>query len=484
MTNPNRREFIRQTALAAGMLAIGACGHNIKSTDLTLDPEAIRKFRKNFSGSIIIPGDKDYESARAVLEMNPATSKFPAIVAKCKNNDDVLRCIDLAHQHALETAVRSGNHSNVGWGTCEKGIVIDLSGMKSITVNPGNQTAWVTAGNLSEEIHAAAAKYNLAPVLGECGTVGAGVALGGGLGYISGKYGATSDNMLSANMITANGQSVKADANNHEDLYWAIRGGGGNFGIATALEYKLHPVHEMLAGGLVYPIAQARGLLRYFREFMSTAPDELQAECYLSSMGDGFFRVDFVYIDNLIAGEQLLNNFRKFNKPEKDSVRRRTFAEAYTFNIGENVEFCPFTSTKGSYIQHLSDDAIDVVINRFNERPPSCETTFNFSHFMHGEVCRIAPDITAFELRAPNAIHLASWTSWKETAHTDACMSWHRKTFELLLPFSGGRVFANYMSEPANGKSIFGQNFDRLIQIKKKYDPENFFHLNQNIVPA
>lgn len=261
-TIKTRRDFIKQSAMAAGMLTLlNACGQSFKSLKSPLDPDAISKFRKCFSGHVILPGDSKYETARRVLVWNPETDKYPAIVAQCKNEEDVLRCIDFAHQHKLEVSVRSGNHSNLGWGTCEKGIVIDLSKMKGITIDPLKQTAQVTTGSTAEEILGAASRYGLAPVLGQCGTVGSGLLLGCGLGWLSAKYGASCDNLLSARVVTADARTMNTDTHTNQDLFWAIRGGGGNFGVATSFEYQLHPVSEVLAGSFVYPINKARSLL-------------------------------------------------------------------------------------------------------------------------------------------------------------------------------------------------------------------------------
>ncbi|HEX4849409.1 MAG TPA: BBE domain-containing protein, partial [Puia sp.] len=328
------------------------------------------------------------------------------------------------------------------------------------------------------------APYGLAPVLGECGTVGAGFALGGGLGFISGKYGASCDNLLSSKIITADGRKLVVNASTSQDLYWGIRGGGGNFGVATTLEYKLHPLKSMIAGGFIYSFSKARDLLRFFREYMSNAPDELQAECYLTTNGNGLFEVDFVYIGNLEDGEKLINSFRKFSKPDQDSIKRRSFSEVYQVESGDTKNECAFESSKGHYIRELSNEVIDLIIDRFKERPPSCEMNFNFSHYMHGEVCRISPGTTAFELRESGALHIPSWIRWKDSGDTKACMNWHDKTFELLLPYSGGRVYANFMSAKSDSTAIFGQNHSRLVELKRKYDPENFFHLNANIVPT
>jgi hypothetical protein len=479
-----RREFIKQSAMTAAMFPLlFSCRQSSRSSNSSFDQDAIKKFRNKFSGQIILPGDAAYEAKRWSRVINPTMDKHPAIIATCKKEEDVLRCVDFARQHGLEIAVRSGNHSNMGWGTCEKGIVIDLSQMKGITVDADKRTAIVTTGVTAEEILAATAPYGLAPVLGQCGSVGSGVALGGGLGWLTGKYGATCDNMISASVITAEAELRKADSTTNEDLFWAIRGGGGNFGIASSLEYRLHPVKEILGGSLFYSISNAREIGRFFIEFMSTAPDELQADLYLT--GDKCC-VEIVYFGKLESGERLIDNFRQFRKPQKDSVKRRFFSEV--FHMSDSISSGPFnfSSQKGTYIAQLSSDAIELVLDCIEKAPPKSEVFFNFSHYMHGEVCRILADATAFDLRKQGAAHLVLDVSWQNSVESTSCLKWHDETFNQLQAYSGGRIYANYMSTPggSTAKAVFGTNFSRLAQVKKKYDTNNIFHLNQNILPG
>lgn len=478
-----RRDFIKQSAITTAMLPfLFSCGQSSKPFSTILDKDAILKFRKNFGGQIILPNDAQYEMKRQAGYINPGLDRHPSLIAICKDEQDVLKSLEFAQLHQLEIAVRSGNHSNMGWGTVENGMVIDLSRMKSVSINTNKKTAIVAAGATAAEILNATAVYGLAPVMGECGSVGSGLVLGGGLGWLSGKYGATCDNLLHARIVTADLHALHTDSKVNHDLFWAIRGGGGNFGIATSFEYQLHPVSEILGGSFIYPISKARSILKHFNEFMSNAPDELQADCYLTS---NECWVEFVYFGDLDSGESLLNQFRKFTKPERDSLKRRLFSEVYAMEPGGDFGTDIYVSNKGSYIERISDEVIDFVEECVNQPPDSGKVFFDFSHFMHGEVCRVESDTTAFELRNPNAVHLTYWLTWKEPANAAACMKWHNKIFNRLESFGGGRVYANYMSTPggANAKSVFGSNFMRLQQVKKKYDPNNIFHLNQNILP-
>lgn len=478
-----RRDFIKQSAITTAMLPfLFSCNQSSKSSSLKFNKDAINQFKNNFGGQIILPNDAQYQLKRQAGQLNPDMDKHPSLIAVCKHEQDVLKSLEFAQQHQMEIAVRSGNHSSMGWGTVENGIVVDLSQMKRVTVNQDKKTAIVSAGATAAEILAATTVYGLAPVMGECGSVGSGLVLGGGLGWLAGKYGATCDNLLSARILTADLQTLDSDSKVNKDLFWAIRGGGGNFGIATSFEYQLHPVNEILGGSFVYPISKARSILKFFNEFMSNAPDELQADCYLTSKECW---TEFVYFGDLDRGESLLNQFRKFAKPERDSVKRRLFSEVYAMEPGGDLSTDLYVSNKGSYIKQMSDEVIDFVVESVSQPPQSCKVFFDFSHYMHGEVCRVAPDATAFELRQLGAVHLANWVTWRDSKNAVACMTWHDKIFERLKAYDGGRVYANYMSTTggANAKSVFGSNFMRLKQVKKKYDPNNLFHLNQNILP-
>ena len=317
-----RRDFIKHSAIATTLFPLlYSCQQGSKSVSSGFDKNAINKFRKHFGGQIILPNDAQYEIKRQAGYINPGLDRHPSLIAICKDEQDVLKSIEFAQQHQLEIAVRSGNHSNMGWGTVENGIVVDLSQMKHVTINTDKKTAIVAAGATAAEILTATSVYGLAPVMGECGSVGSGLVLGGGLGWLSGKYGATCDNLLHARIITADLQALYTKKKVNDDLFWAVRGGGGNFGIATSFEYQLHPVNQILGGSFVYPISKARSILKFFNEFMSNAPDELQADCYLTSKECW---IEFVYFGDLNSGESLLNQFRKVCHARKRFLKKKT----------------------------------------------------------------------------------------------------------------------------------------------------------------
>lgn len=481
-----RRDFIRATFLTGASLGLtGAC-HPFQGPSRPANSDAFRSFRASLSGHVILPSDPGYDAARRVAWWNQATDKHPAMLVRCETDDDVARCVDFARQQGLKLAVRSGGHSSLGWSTGD-GLVVDMSRMKNIVLDSPLRKLRVGGGVTAAEMVSNAAKHGLAPVLGECGTVGAGLALGGGLGWLSGRYGATCDNLLSARMITAGADSVAADAVSNPDLYWAIRGGGGNFGVATSLEYRLHPVREVLAGGFAYPLPEARPMIRFFRDFMSDAPDELQGLAYLTSGGGGTLMVLLVHSGDLNRAENLASQFRSFRRPQRDWMQRRAYADTYTMPpYSDEGPSCAFHAIRGSYLERLSDEAIDTVLERFAEAPPACEFGFDFDHYMHGEICRIAPDSRAFELRTPGAVHLAFGAEWDAPEHANVCTAWLDETWRQLQAYSGGRIYVNYTSVDgeAAAKAAYGRNYSRLVSIKRRYDPDNVFRGNLNIPPS
>jgi FAD/FMN-containing dehydrogenase len=363
--------------------------------------------------------------------------------------------------------------------------------MKSISIDPVRRIARVSAGVTALELVSAAAARGLAPALGECATVGAGLALGGGVGWLSGLHGATCDNVLSAQIVTASTDLLTVSPQSHEDLYWAIRGGGGNFGVVTEFAHRLHPIGQVLAGGLSYPARDARTVLPFFRDFMSTAPDALQALAYLTSAEDGTLMIVLVHAGELDAGRRLVDRFRQFRAPQRDWVKPRAYPDVYTMSPYSDpgppcADHGGGHGIRGVYIEHLSDDAIDVILARFSAAPPACEFGFDLDHYMHGQVCRVAPDATAFGLRAAGAIHLAFGAQWSGPERAAACTAWLDETWRRLQPYSGGRVYANYSSIDGAQAAIaaYGGNLPRLALIKRRYDPDNAFRRNLNIAPG
>ncbi|MDA2931228.1 FAD-binding oxidoreductase [Acidobacteria bacterium AH-259-O06] len=439
--------------------------------------------RTSLEGQLILPDDEAYDAARRLFFWNPTTEKSPGIIARCERPDDVARCVEFARQHDLVLAVRGGAHSFLGWSTCDDGLVIDVSPMKEIAVDPGNRTVRAGSGVVAYELVEATSPHDLVPVLGECPTVGiSGLTLGGGLGWLSGKYGATCDNLLSAELMTADGQSIVANATENPDLFWAIRGGGGNFGIATSLAYRLHPLSAVFAGVLTYRLSDARAMLSFYRDFMAEAPDELQAVASLQRDGDPLLNLVVCFSGDLNDGEKIIRPLRTHANPVRDTVQPRAYSDSFTEGAGGSWTF---SHIKACYLESLSEDAIDVMLDRFAHAPDP-GAAIGLDHYMHGAVCRVAFDATAFELRSPGALHVRILALWNDPYVTAAIVEWSEETWNALQSHSAGRIYANYPSTEgqAAAKAAYGGNYSRLLAIKNKYDPSNIFRRNQNIMPS
>jgi FAD/FMN-containing dehydrogenase len=485
-TVQTRRQFLKHSTAAGIALAVlnprGRLGVGQGSE---LDSAVVKKFSASLKGRLVLPGDRFYDAARRVVTWNATTDRRPAMIAQCVHVEDVVRCVEFARRHDLLVAVRGGGHSTLGWGTCEGGLVIDVSPIKSLKIDPVRRRVRAGAGLVAQELVSAASQHGLAPVLGECPTVGiSGLTLGGGLGWLSGMYGAACDNLLSADLVAADGRPLVASTTHNPDLFWAIRGGGGNFGIATAFEYRLHPVSEVLAGGIKFGFPNAREVLRAYRDFMASAPDELQALAYLPGVSDRSLNVIVCYSGDPKRGEELIRPLRALAGAVRDTVQRRPYEETFAMPLYHETPPTVFRAPKNCYLEQLSDAAIDAVLGQF-AHAPQVGCTLGLDHYMHGAVCRVPRDSTAFELRVPGALHVWIAAGWDDPTLGNASIAWVNSTWQALEPFSGGRIYANFLSVEGEEavKGAFGKNYSRLVAIKNKYDPTNFFKLNQNIRP-
>jgi FAD/FMN-containing dehydrogenase len=356
--------------------------------------------------------------------------------------------------------------------------------MKSVTIDPATRTARIDAGVSGGEVMRQAGNYGLAPVLGQCRGVGAaGVTLGGGLGWLSGLHGAACDNLLSARIVTADGRILSIDAERNPELLWALRGAGANFGVTTSFDCHLHPVGPITAGDIHYPAREARPVLRFFRDFMAEAPDSFQATLNLTLGERGVF-VSLCHAGEGAEAERLLRRFRTAGTPSKDTVRRQEFAQlsdlAPATAGAPNASFRYIATV---YRDYLSDEIMNAVLDRLSEAPR--ETVFGISHYMHGQVCRVAPDATAFPLRQLGGVHIRISLDWNDSAAAPALIQWADEARRLLRPSSGERIYANYQSyaDKGSAEAVFGSNLGRLVALKNKYDPTNFFRRNSNVEP-
>jgi len=479
----SRRRFITRTLATTGALGLMTACRQIASDGTTqFGPDAVAKLGARLKGRLILPTDPGYEAARRVFFWNPRTARRPALVVRCAHADDVLRAVEFARQHELEVAVRAGGHSYTGWGT-SNGLVIDLSGMRQVTIDPARRTCRVDAGVLGGEVMRMAGRHGLAPVLGQCPGVGAsGVTLGGGLGWLSGLHGVACDNLDSARLVTADGRRLSVDAERHPDLLWGLRGGGANFGVTTSFDCRLHPIGPVTAGDIHYPVREARTVLRSFRDLMAEAPDAFQATINLTPGDRGVF-VSLCHAGDTVEAERLLRSLRAVATPVKDTVMRQAFSDL----AGRPPTGAPGASyrcVQGFYRDALSDEVMNITLDRLAHAP--AETVLGLSHYMHGQVCRVPADATAFSLRHTGGIHIRVGLSWEDSAAAERLMSWADEAFGLLRPSSGERIYANYQSYEGRGaaEAVFGSNHARLAALKRTYDPSNVFRRNSNVEPS
>jgi FAD/FMN-containing dehydrogenase len=486
MAHTNRRQFIQRGVFAAAALCTNrmqaaadvsqpgpAPEHGLNS----LDPAAIHRLRAQISGLIITPDSAEYGPARMIF--NRAFDRHPALIVRCANASDVVRTLDFVQKQNLPVAVRGGGHSRAGFGVCDGGVVIDLSKMSRVDVDPGKRVARAAAGALVRDLDQATQRYGLATTSGGCPTVGiAGLTLGGGEGFLMSKYGAACDNLLSAQLVTVDGRQVEASQSSNPDLFWAIRGGGGNFGVATSLEYQLHPVTSVLAGTLLYPPGQIAELLHGFVNLVAAAPDELNivGQVLPSEKGAGFL-VLFFHAGDPSQGRDLLRNWRAL-KPQEDTVRDTSYLETQA-NINPYTSVAHFQTDV--VVPELNATVIETITTAADDAPPNTRV---FIVPIYGAVTRVRVSDTAFALRQPG-YELDIMGRWNTPAEKASAVQWVKALQSKLQPLARG-LYVNQLGETSDDlvRAGYGPNYARLAEIKKKYDPNNLLRLNQNITPA
>jgi FAD/FMN-containing dehydrogenase len=482
-----RRNFVKKTIAASAALMFDLDARRLEANEnFELSRAAIDGLRARLKGHLTLPVDSTYESARRVFYWNEATERKPRIIVHCTHEDDALRAVEFAQRHELELAARAGGHSHLGWGGSD-GLVVDLSGMKGIVIDPARRTGRAEGGVLSGEMARAAGVHGLAPVLGQCPGVGAsGVTLGGGLGWLSGLHGASCDNLLSARVLTTGGGILDTDAERDPDLFWALRGAGANFGIATSLEYQLHPIGPVTGGDIHYSVRDAGVVLGGFRELMNAAPDAFQATLNLTPGERGIF-VSLCHAGSEQEAERTLQTLRAIAHPTKELVKRQDFAalaERPAATNPANTLPPAFRGIQTAYRDRLSDELIGLIVDRLGNAPP--EAILGISHYMHGQVCRVTPAETAFPLRQAGGLNVRLAYTWNDATTGERLKQWADESLRLLRPVSAERIYANFQTYQAESgaAAVYGANLPRLARIKKKYDPENFFRRNSNIAPA
>jgi FAD/FMN-containing dehydrogenase len=455
--------------------------------------DTLEALRGSLRGSICLSGEPGYDEARTMW--NAMIERRPGAVARCVGTADVIRAVRFARDHDLLVAVRGGGHNIAGNAVCEGGLTIDLSPMKSVRVDPAPRTARVEPGATLAEFDKEAQAFGLATPVGINSTTGiAGLTLGGGFGWISRKYGLSVDNLLSADVVTAAGELLHASETENPDLFWAIRGGGGNFGVVTSFEFRLHPVGpEVLSGLIVHPYSEARRLFDDYRRFVAEAPDELTVWVVLRKApplpflpedwhGKEVMVLALCYAGDMTAGERAVAPLRALGKPIADVVSPHPFA-------GWQAAFDPLLTPgarnywKSHDFAQISDAAVDAIVEYAGKLPtPECEI---FVAHLGGAINRTAADATAYPHRDAEFV-LNVHTRWREPGQDAECVQWARDFFNKTAPHATGGVYVNFMPEDETDRTqgAYGANYGRLAAIKAKYDPGNLFRMNQNIEPA
>jgi FAD/FMN-containing dehydrogenase len=447
----------------------------------------VRAFEKSFAGRVIRARDVDYDDARAVW--NRMIDRRPALIARCANTDDVVRALRFGRDHDLPISVRGGGHNVTGNAVADGGLMIDLSAMKATRIDSARRVIVTDPGLTWKDFDLATLPFGLATTGGIISSTGvAGLTLGGGHGWLMRRYGLTCDNLLSVQLITADGRLVTARADENPDLFWGVRGGGGNFGIVTSFEFRLHPVTTVLAGLVLYPLARAREVFRIYRECVATAPDELTAAVLITTWSNGTpaLAVVVCHSGDLGVGERLVQPVRNLGAPIVDTIRRMRYAELQTMFDATNPPG-PWYYRTGYLTSEkvLGDDFVDLLLAQTNFPSPSPLSRIFIEH-LGGAVARVPADATAFGHRAApfDLIVIAGGFRPEETEQNFA---WARGVSSAMRPFMSGGAYVNYLGADADADAVraaYGPAWDRLVALKTKYDPENVFHLNQNIRPT
>ncbi len=459
-----------------------------------LSSEVIEAFRGQLRGALCMPGDADYEKSRSLW--NAMIDRRPKLVVRAAGAADVIRAVSFSREQDLPLAVRGGGHNIAGNAVCDGGLMIDLSPMRSVRVDPARRTAHVEPGVLLGDFDREAQAFGLATPLGINSTTGvAGLTLGGGFGWLSRKFGLTVDNLLSADVVTADGKLLRAGPDENPDLFWAIRGGGGNFGVVTSFEFRLHPVGpEVLSGLIIHPISRAKELFDAYRRIAADAPDELTCWVVLRKApplpflpekvhGTEVMIFALCYVGDMEKGKKAVAPLQALGQPHADVVGPHPL-------VGWQAAFDPLLAPgarnywKSHDFKELDDAVVQLFIDYAGRLPsPECEV---FLGQLGGAINRIAPEGTAYPHRDAEFV-MNIHARWTDRAQDQECMGWARKLFDDAAPHATGGVYVNFMPEDETQRvreGAYGCNYERLLTLKKKYDPQNVFRMNQNIRPA
>ena len=458
----------------------------------TLSTQLGKELKGMIKGSVLSADDPGYEEARQIW--NAMIDRRPAMIVQCADADDVPTAIALARRNNLEISIRGAGHNIAGNALCNDGMVIDFSNMKKVRVDAEKRRAYVEPGATLADLDEATQAHGLATPVGINSTTGiAGLTLGGGFGWLTRKYGMTIDNLVSVDVITAEGRNIRASETDNADLFWAIRGGGGNFGVLTQFEFQLFPVGpEIFAGLMVFPFSQAKQILHKYRQFVNSAPEELNVWVVLRKAPPLPFLPENVHGKEVVILPIFYSG--AVAEAEKLIAPLRAFGDAH----GEHLGVQPYVAWQKAFdplltpgarnywkshnFTELADGAVDSIIEFAGKLPsPQCEI---FIGMIAGAPNRIAPDVMAYVHRDAKFV-LNVHGRWDEAKDDQKCIGWARDFFKASAPYASAGAYVNFMTAEEGDRVVaaYGSNYDRLVQIKKHYDPDNIFHLNQNIKP-
>jgi len=444
----------------------------------------VQNFRSSLRCQSHCPGEQGYDNARAIP--NAMINRCPAIIARCAGPADVIACVRFAREHDLLVSVRGGGHSVAGKSVCDGGLMIDLSSMKGIRVDPLRRTVRAEAGLTLGEFDRETQAFGLATTLGTVSKTGiSGLTLGAGWGHLHGKYGLALDNLTSLDVVTADGRLLTANPSENEDLFWGLRGSGGNLGIVTSLEYRLHEVGPVFGGAVCHPTNKARDLVYFFRDWADRIPDELVIQCASITLpGAGpVFAIAACYHGDLSVGEKVLQPLRSFGKPVADLFAAISYVQMQSL-------FDPFfppgrlTYVKSNFVRSLSDEAIETFAAFAGDSPSPYSFAPALEHW-HGAATRVRAADTAFPHRE-YSYNLMVWSNWENPADSEKNIQWTRDCWGTMKPFLISSAYGNYVSDEGDSmaREAYGVNYDRLAALKDKYDPTNLFRMNHNIKPT
>jgi FAD/FMN-containing dehydrogenase len=457
-----------------------------------LGEKAIQELKASFRGELIRPGDDGYDAARKVF--NGMIDKHPALIARTVDIADTVAAVNFARENKLTLAIRGGGHNVAGFGTCDDGLVVDLSRMKGIRVDPAKRTVRAEGGCTWGDVDHATHAFGLAAPGGLISTTGiAGLTLGGGIGHLTRKYGLSCDNLISADVVTADGRLITASADQNADLFWGLRGGGGNFGVVTSFEFRLHPVSTVFAGPILYPLEKSKDALRFYRDYMAKAPEDMNAFFAFLIVPPGppfpehlhnktVCGVVCCYTGSLDKAEQVVRPLREFGPPVFEHVGPIPFPmlqSAFDALVPPGLQ----NYWKADFVKDLTDEVIEAHV-KYGPDVPTIHTALHI-YPVSGAAHRVGRDDTAVSYREAGFTHVIA-ALYPDPADTPKNKTWVQNYWSELHPHSVGGAYVNFMMEEGEDRvaASYRDNYERLAQVKAKYDPNNLFHVNQNIKPA